>query len=63
MNDPYTHAEFQAIHTLRRRIGTSRPVEEHPYQPVITGLSSLAARPRQHRLRPLLHARPNRDRR
>jgi len=61
MNDVYTSAEFQSLHTLQRRIGTSRHADEHPYQPVTAGLSTLA-RPREHRRRPHLHVRADHER-
>jgi hypothetical protein len=59
MDDAYTNDAFRSIHTLRRRIGTSRHVEAHPYQPVLAGLCSLrgertAGSPGRRRFRPEL---------
>ena len=55
MDDAYTNDAFRSIHTLRRRIGTSRHVEAHPYQPVLAGLYSLrGGSPGRRRFRPEL---------
>ena len=50
VNDVYRSPEFESIHTLQRRLGTTRMAEQRPYQAVLDGLSSLRCEPtRRHR--------------
>jgi hypothetical protein len=57
VEDVYRSDEFQALHTLQRRLGTSRRTRGHPYEDVIKGLSSLRASPARRRL-PFFRRRP-----
>jgi hypothetical protein len=60
VNDVYRSSEFEELHTLQRRLGASRAPEEHPYQAVFAGLSSLRTEPRPRRLRLVPRLRPAR---
>jgi hypothetical protein len=51
VKDVYRSPEFESIHTLKRRLGTRRIAETHPYQPVICGLGSLSRAPTGRRRR------------
>jgi hypothetical protein len=61
MTDCYSSPGFKDMHTLRRRLGPSRIVEEHPYEPVFEGLPSLSGRgARRHLFRRRQSAAPAR---
>jgi len=57
VNDVYRSQEFDSIHTLQRRVGARRTAEEHPYQAVLAGLSSLRCERRRRRFRLVPHTR------
>jgi hypothetical protein len=59
VDDVYRSDEFQALHTLQRRLGAGRRIQERPYADMIRGLSSLQAPPARRRLR-FLHRRTRR---
>ncbi len=58
MNDVYRSSEFESIHTLQRRLGTTRKAEQRPYQVVFDGLSSLRCEPARRRRRLVPRSRP-----